>query len=128
MKAIIHLYLDNYELPINRFKEADVKSILAALQEFLQKEKYSFEIQLTRYPDSVALGVPAEFISIYDKKKIDINPFGFHKNLKVMFEHVSNENFMCDCGDVFCDGHCGTLRCGCVDICHGYCGESYDSY
>ena len=128
MKAYIHIFVDDYEVTINTLKPADVKSILAALCEFLQKESVVFEIKLTHFIDPVALGVPAPFLHTFNMKKIELNPFGFHKNLKIMFEHVSNTNSVCMCGDIYCEGHCGTLHCGCIDICRGYCGQGYDSY
>jgi len=128
MKYLIRLYVDDYETTINKFKDSDVKIILATLYEFLQNEQYSFEIQLTKFADPTALGVPTEFMHVYNMKKIQLNPFGFHKNLKVMFEYVSNDNSVCSCGDLYCDGHCGTLVCGCIDLCRGYCGQGYDSY
>ena len=31
-------------------------------------------------------------------------------------------NRRCDCDDWLCPGDCGTLWCGCIDVCRGRCG------
>lgn len=28
----------------------------------------------------------------------------------------------CNCGDWLCDGNCGVLKCGCIDMCRRNCG------
>ena len=35
------------------------------------------------------------------------------------------EDDECACGCAGCEGNCGTLRCGCIDVCRGRCG-AYD--
>jgi hypothetical protein len=40
--------------------------------------------------------------------------------------HTALDNYkydrLCDCRDVTCDTRCGTLWCGCIDVCRGRCG------
>ena len=128
MKSLIHIYLDDYETDIKLIKRNDIKIIIDELFTFIKKEGYVFEINFEKYIDPIATRVPEEFMKKYNKNKITLEPFGFHKGLKIMFEYVSDDNKICDCGNIYCDGDCGTLICGCVDICRGKCGDSYDSY
>ena len=32
------------------------------------------------------------------------------------------------CGDWICDGRCGVLWCGCIDVCRGRCGVNFERY
>lgn len=34
----------------------------------------------------------------------------------------------CNCGSTYCDGDCGSLPCGCIDICRRFCEERYLDY
>ena len=36
------------------------------------------------------------------------------------------DDYRCHCGSHSCDGDCGLLRCGCIDVCRCHCYE-YDS-
>ena len=128
MKALIHIYVDEYETEIKQIKNTDIKIIMEELYTFIQSKGYTFEINLQRYNDPIATRIPEEFMKKYDKEKITFNPFGFHKKLQIMFTYVNADDIMCSCGDVYCYGNCGTLICGCIDLCRGRCGETYDSY
>lgn len=37
-------------------------------------------------------------------------------------------NCICYCGNHKCIGDCGVLDCGCIDMCRGRCGISWDRY
>ncbi len=41
-----------------------------------------------------------------------------------------NDNiiYRCGCSDWMCPGDCGTLWCGCIDVCRGRCGMRDDSF
>lgn len=36
--------------------------------------------------------------------------------------HAPEEEETCVCNYAKCQGDCGTLRCGCIDVCRGRCG------
>lgn len=38
-------------------------------------------------------------------------------------ERLSKYGEYCYCGDPDCDYDCGTLSCGCIDMCRGRCGD-----
>jgi len=105
---------------VSNLKEHELKSITECIYEYIQKEKISFTIEMDRYYDSVALGVPAEFK--LDGVRIHLNPFGFHKKLDIQFDYIDDQDFVHYCSDLWCQGGCGTLDCGCIDVCRGRCG------
>ncbi len=37
-------------------------------------------------------------------------------------------SYRCACSDWMCPGDCGTLWCGCIDVCRGRCGMRDDSF
>ncbi len=40
------------------------------------------------------------------------------------YDYMEHEESWHYCGDWLCPGTCGTLVCGCIDICRGKCGAS----
>lgn len=127
MKYHIRIFVDGYETTVKNLKDNELKPITACIIEYVQQEKFSFPIEMTRYDDPVALYVPYSF-NAYDKKRIHLNPFGFHKKLEIQFDYISDMDGIHYCDDIFCDGYCGTLHCGCIDVCRNRCGMGYDSY
>ena len=126
MKAFIRVYIDGYEGYLNTLKNDEVRSILVCIHEFIQKESIStFTVELSRYNEPVALNIPADFMKNYDKKRIDLNPYGFHKKLSIQFDSINNMNLVCNCGDIWCEFDCGTLPCGCIDVCRRRCITAY---
>ena len=128
MKYHIRLFVDNYETVAENLKDYELKSITECIYEYIQKEKFTFMIEMKRYYDSVALNVPADFKK-FNEKRIHLNPFGFHQKLDIQFDYIDDSNFIHYCDDIWCPGGCGTLDCGCIDVCRGHCGlADYDSY
>jgi hypothetical protein len=44
-----------------------------------------------------------------------------YKNLKCYCGQIDCDKKHCYCGDRTCNRKCGTLLCGCIDICRGRC-------
>jgi hypothetical protein len=117
MKYSIRVFVDGYETTIERIKEDDMAAITQCIYEYIQKEKFSFTIEMTRYyNEAVALNVPAEFKK-FNGVRIHLNPFGFHKKLDIQFDYIDDNNRVCYCDDIWCSGGCGVLSCGCIDRC-----------
>ena len=121
MKYHIRLFADGYETVAANLKDYELKSITECIYEYIQKEKFTFTIEMKRYYDSVALNVPEAF-NKFNEKRIHLNPFGFHQKLDIQFEYVDSNDFVHYCDDIWCQGGCGTLDCGCIDVCRGRCG------
>jgi hypothetical protein len=121
MKYQIRIFVDGYETTIQNLKPHELKSITDSIVEHINKQRFSFTIEITRYDEPVALKVPFEFKS-FAGKRIHLNPFGFHKPLDIQFDYIDEFDGIHYCNDIWCDGHCGTLYCGCIDVCRGYCG------
>ena len=128
MKYEIRIFVDGYETFVNILKQNELKPISDAIFEYLQSQKLQCELEMKRYNQPVVLRASEEFKKL-DHKKILLNPFGFHKKLEIQFEYLNNDNHVCHCYEVWCEGSCGTLDCGCIDVCRGRCGmKDYDSY
>ena len=132
MKYQLRLFVDNYETTVKNLKPQELKAIGACISEYIRQEKkqenFSFTIEMTEYSDPVAINVPDAFKS-YTEKKIHLDPFGFNKKLDIEFNHISDSNFVCrPCNNIWCEGHCGVLDCGCIDLCRGRCDMGIDSY
>jgi hypothetical protein len=98
-----------------------------AIFDYLQTEKLLCEVEMKRYNQPVLLRATSDLMKL-NKKRISLNPFGFHKKLDVQFEYLNNDNYVCNCDEVWCEGSCGVLNCGCIEVCRGRCGNDYDSY
>uniref|UniRef100_A0A6C0D6Y3 Uncharacterized protein n=1 Tax=viral metagenome TaxID=1070528 RepID=A0A6C0D6Y3_9ZZZZ len=127
MKYHIRIFVDGYETMMNNLKDTELKPITECIIEYVQQQKYSFAIDMTRYDQPVALDVPDEFKK-FNGKRIHLNPFGFHKTLNIQFDLIDGMNGVHHCDDIYCNGYCGTLHCGCIDVCRNRCGMNYDSY
>ena len=128
MKSIINIYIDGYQTDITLINKENTKIILNELYKYIQEKGYNFEINFTYATDPIGRRIPEEFMKKYNNIKIELYPYNFNKKLHIMFEYVSDDDELCHCRDVYCYSNCGTLICGCVYICNGTCGESYDSY
>ena len=115
MKAFIHIFRDNEEISVSALKTTQVMNLEIAITEFARRAGSNADIRLVRYNDPVALNVSEEFLNKY--KKIALNPEGFLKSMSVQFELVNEDNSVCSCFDLYCDHTCGTLGCGCIDVC-----------
>ena len=52
MKYLIRIFVDGYETSIQHLKDNEIKSIAESIIEYIQKERFSFAIELTRsYPN-----------------------------------------------------------------------------
>lgn len=120
MKYELRLFIDGYQVYVSNLKETELKPISDAIVEYFQSEKVDCELEMKRYMHPVLLHVK-EDISRIENKKIKLDPFGFHKTLEIEVEYISNSNRVCDCFDIWCDGYCGVLYCGCIDVCRGQC-------
>ena len=127
MKYQIRIFADGYETTVKHLKKDEVTTISNCIIEYMNEQKHSFSIELTRYSEPVALNVPFDF-NTFTGKRIHLNPFGFHKKLEIQFDFIDNSSKVCACDDVWCEGYCGTLYCGCINICRGKCGATYNSY
>ena len=128
MKFEIHIFVDGYETMVDLLKQTELKPVGDAIFEYLQSQKLHCELELKRYNQPVVLRASEEFMTL-NGKRISLYPFGFHKKLEVQFDYLNNDNSVCNCFDIWCEGSCGTLDCGCIDLCRGRCGMGdYDSY
>ena len=128
MKFEIRIFVDGYETTVNNLKQIDLKPVNEAIFDYLQNEKLLCELEMKRYNQPLVLRATSEFMKL-DKKRISLNPFGFHKKLDIQFDYLNDDNYVCNCYEVWCEGACGVLSCGCVDVCRGRCGmNDYDSY
>lgn len=128
MKFEIRIFVDGYETVLKNLKQTELKPVNEAIFEYLQDEKLRCEIETKRYNQPIVITSDSEFMRL-NKKRISLNPFGFHKKLDIQFDYLNNDNYVCDCYEVWCEGTCGVLSCGCVDLCRGKCGmNEYDSY
>ena len=127
MKYHIRIFVDGYETTVKNLKQNELKPITDSIIDYIQQQRFSFTVEMTRYDEPVALNVPADF-NKFNGKRIHLNPFGFHKPLDIQFDYIDEANGIHQCDEVWCDGYCGTLYCGCIDVCRGRCGYGYDSY
>jgi hypothetical protein len=128
MKAFIRIFVDEYETSIEHLKDTEIEAIVTCFYEYIASENVSFELNFTRYLEPVALNIPQDFMKKIDKQRIELLPYGFHKNLKIQMDSISDSNFVCSCDDIWCNGTCGTLMCGCIDVCRNRCGTNYSNY
>ena len=128
MKFEIRIFIDGYESTIKNLKQTELNAITGAISEYLRNEKLQGELEMNKYRQSVILHAQPEFMKL-NNKRVSLDPFGFHRKLDIQFDHLSNDNYVCNCYEVWCTGSCGTLDCGCIDTCRGRCGmRDYDSY
>jgi hypothetical protein len=127
MKYHARIFVDGYESDVKSFKVDEVKSIVECIYEYIQQQKLTLTLNMRDYNTAVALNVGSNF-STLNGKRIELEPFGFHKKLGIQFDYVNDNNDVCYCYDIWCEGSCGTLDCGCIDLCRGRCGSGYDSY
>jgi len=129
MKALIRIFLDDYETTVKNLKGIEIAAIKESIHDYMISEKTAFNIDLTSYMDPVALNVAPEFMEKINSKRFQLYPYGFSKNLKIQMDYLNTDNFVCHCYDLHCYGKCGTLNCGCIDVCRNKCGmNEYDSY
>ena len=122
MKAFIHIFRDNEEISVSALKVNQIMSLEESISEFTKRAGCISKILLVRYNDPVALNLSEDFLNKY-KNKIPLNPEGFLKSMSVQFELVNEDNAVCSCFDLYCDHTCGTLVCGCIDVCR--CNNRY---
>jgi hypothetical protein len=127
MKYLIRIFVDGYETTVEHFKPQDLKSVHLCIADYIRQEKFSFPIEMTRYNQPIALKVPSDF-NKFTHTRIHLNPYDFHKKLDIQFDYINDYDGVHHCGDILCDSNCGTLYCGCIDLCRGLCGDTYDSY
>lgn len=127
MKFAIRIFVDGYETTVQNLKKDEIACIKGTIYEYIQTKNTGGTIELNGYSDQVMYNLQPDFME-YSGKKIHLNPFGFHKPLDVIFEYINANDFVCYCGDMYCDARCGTLNCGCIDVCRNKCGLNYDSY
>jgi hypothetical protein len=128
MKFEIRIFVDGYETMVDLLKQTELKPISDAIFEYLQNQKLQCELEMKRYNQPVVLRASEDFMML-NEKRISLNPFGFHKKLEIQFDYLNNDNYVCNCFEVWCEGSCGCLDCGCIDVCRGRCGmNNYDSY
>jgi hypothetical protein len=129
MKALIRIFVDDYETNAKNFKVSELAAIRESIRDYMISEKTNFNIDLSSYMDPVALNVLPEFMEKINNKRFQLYPYGFNKNLKIQMDYINTDNFVCNCYDLNCYGKCGTLECGCIDVCRNKCGlNMYDSY
>ena len=116
MKYQIRIFVDGYETTVKHLKKNELAAITDSILEYINQNRFSFPIEMTRHDDPVALNVPSDF-KAHEGKRIKLNPFGFHKKLDIQFDYISDMDGVHYCDDIFCDGYCGTLYCGCIDVC-----------
>lgn len=124
MKYQIRIFVDGYETTLQHLKQNEVKAITDTIVEYIEKLNFYISINMNRYNEPVALKVPFDFKQ-HTQKRIHLNPFGFHKPLDIQFDYIDEYDAIHYCDDIWCDGHCGSLYCGCVDTCRGRCGFNY---
>ena len=125
MKAFIHIFRETEEIMVKDMNPAHVKLLQESIDDYMYRHKYSPIIYLQRYNDPVAVGLSEEFLIENKYHKITVTPTGFSANMYVIFEAINEDNSVCSCYDVYCDHTCGTLHCGCIDICRCRSGRDY---
>ena len=128
MKAFIRIFVDEYETSVDHLKDTEITAITTCLYEYIATENVSFEVNLKRYLDPLAINIPQDFMKKIDKHRFELRPYGFHKNLKIQMDYVAHNNFICSCSDIWCNGTCGTLICGCIDVCRDRCANHKSYY
>ena len=121
MKALIHIYRENEEISVTDLKVNQVMSLEISIAEFIKNNSSPSKVLLGRYNDPVVLNVSEGFLNKYKNKKVPLNPEGFLKSVSIMFDLINEDNAVCNCFDLYCDHTCGTLVCGCIDVCRGHC-------
>jgi hypothetical protein len=127
MKYTIRIFIDGYETTVKKLKKHEIKAISDSITEYINQKRFSFTIEMSRYNEPLAMNVPSDF-KTFTGKHISLNPFGFHEPLDIQFDYIDEFDAVHYCDDIWCDGHCGALYCGCIDVCRGRCGHGYDSY
>jgi len=122
MKAALYIYIDDYQMNIDKIKSQDEFNIRQAIFEYLKEKGYNFTVELKRYMDPVVLNVPNDFIEEYTNKKILLPVIeNMNKSVKIKFEYIDTINYICECSDIYCSGSCRGLQCGCMDVCRNKC-------
>ena len=125
MKAIIRLYMNDTEIfpYYNKFSDEYIENLRIAINDWAQiyiKEAYS---NFTKSYEGVLFNIDNDFLYKHGNKKISINPMNFNQDIQIVLEYAGDDNWICYCKEIYCPGGCGTLRCGCVDVCLDRCGE-----
>ena len=117
MKAFIHIFRETEEIMVKDMNPKHVKALQDSINEYMVRNKYNPVIYLQRYNDPVGLGLSEAFLTENRHRKITVTPVGFSANMYIVFEAINEDNSVCSCFDIYCDHTCGTLICGCIDMC-----------
>jgi len=95
MKAALYIYIDDYQMNIDKIKSQDEFNIRQAIFEYLKEKGYNFTVELKRYMDPVVLNVPNDFIEEYTNKKILLPVIeNMNKSVKIKFEYIDTINYI----------------------------------
>jgi len=122
MKAIIRIFIDKKEVNLDNINEYLIKKIQKTINEWLSDKCEEAYSDFNLGYDAAIININNEFITSYMDKMIVISPENVSQNIQVVFNYAGEGNWICYCRDVDCPGGCGTLSCGCIDICRGRCG------
>lgn len=116
MKFEIRIFVEGYETVVPNLKQNELKAVTDSIFEYIQSEKIHGEIQMKRYNQPVVLNANSDFMKL-SNKRISLNPYNFHKKLDIQFDYLDDINYVHYCDDIWCNGGCGVLSCGCIDVC-----------
>ena len=123
MKALIRLFIDNKEVCAHeKLNRVQIEQLKIATDEWIQIRMEGGYSNFEICKKGVAFGIDNEFLYRFGSKKILITPMDIHNEVHIQFDFVGEGEEICYCGEVYCDGYCGTLSCGCIDVCRGRCG------
>ena len=126
MKFELRIFVDGYETTTYNLKDTEIRAIRSTIYEYFEIKKLSGDLEMTRYEQPVILYTSSEFIDI-DNQRISLSPYNFHKKLDIQFDYIDDNDAVHYCYDIWCDGRCGTLPCGCIDVCRGCGAYAYDN-
>ena len=129
MKALIRIFIDNEEIYIHTaLHSSQILSIQAAIDEWVYKYSETAYSDFRTAKEGVLFEVNKEFVELHCNHKIQITPENFKKTVSILLNYAGDDNWICFCREVDCPGGCGTLSCGCIDVCRGRCGASNRDY
>ena len=129
MKALIRIFIDSEEIYIRTaLNTSQILSIQEAVDECVYKYSKTAYSDFRTAHEGVLFDINQEFVELHCNRKITINPENFKKTIQIMFNYAGDSDWICFCREVDCPGGCGTLPCGCIDVCRGGCGASNRDY
>lgn len=114
MKILIRVFLDGEERSIRKMSKQNVESIKKSVIEWGPRKKV---VNFQSASDGFLTGVDDEFVKTYCNKMLRIIPDNVKNRVEIVFNFASVNENICNCMDVMCEADCGSLACGCIEVC-----------